>query len=206
MVKPSPKYNKWLRRYRTFFYVGIVILSFQIFLAIRFLSLSKNVSTEENQWGPSNFDTNGDQEIESNSAGKIKLEDDEDMAISAKSRYKLNHTHYIKYDDLEFKPICQIETKDAISAINRAKTQDCKQLISNMTCLSLIGKLYPSELKGSCPAKGYISAKELGCFKDDKNYRLLSGYVGTYKKYNSPKFCRQVCLQSGFPYAGVQYS
>lgn len=195
-----------MRRYRMFFVIGIIILLFQIFLAIRFLSISKNVSTEENQWGPSNFDGEADQEIESNSARKIKLEDDEDIAVSSKNRYfKSNQTHALKYDDLEFRPLCQIETKDAISAINRAKSQKCKQLISNITCLSLAGKLYPTELKGYCPAKGYVAGRELGCFKDEKNYRLLSGYVGTYKKENSPKFCRQVCLQSGFPYAGVQY-
>lgn len=205
MVKPSPKYNKWMRRYRTFFVIGIVILSFQVFLAVKFLAISKNVSTEENKWGPSNSDNEGDQEVESNSARKIKLEDDEDI-VSSKSRYKPNQTHYLRYEDLEFRPICHIETKDAISAINRAKTQKCKQLISNITCLSLTGKLYPSELKGSCPAKDFVAGRELGCFKDDKNYRLLVGYVGTYKKENSPKFCRQVCLQSGFPYAGVQYS
>lgn len=206
MVKPNPKYNKWMRRYRTFFVIGIVILSFQIFLAVKFVSISKNVSTEENQWGPSNSDNEGDQEIESNSARRIKLEDDEDIAVSSKTKLKPNQTHYLRYEDLEFKPPCQIVTKDAISAINRAKTQKCKQLISNITCLSLVGKLYPTELRGSCPAKGYVAGRELGCFKDDKNYRLLSGYVGSYKKDNSPKFCRQVCLQSGFPYAGVEYS
>lgn len=204
MVK-APKYKKWSRRYRTFIVIGIVIFSFQIFLALKFLSLSKNVSTEQSLWGPSNFDNEGDQEIESNSARKVKLEDDEDIAVSQKNRYKHNQTHYLKYDELEFRPPCQIETKDAISAINRAKTQKCKQLISNIMCLSLAGKLYPVELKGSCPAKDYVAGRELGCFKDDKNYRLLTGYVGTYKKENSPKFCRQVCLQSGFPYAGVQY-
>lgn len=206
MVKPNPKYNKWMRRYRTFFVIGIVILSFQIFLAVKFVSISKNVSTEENQWGPSNSDNEGDQEIESNSARRIKLEDDEDIVVSPKTKLKPNQTHYLRYEDLEFKPPCQIETKDAISAINRAKTQKCKQLISNITCLSLAGKLYPTELRGSCPAKGYVAGRELGCFKDDKNYRLLSGYVGSYKKDNSPTFCRQVCLQSGFPYAGVEYS
>lgn len=205
MVRPSPKYKKWIRRYRTFFVIGVVILSFQIFLGIRFLSLSKSVITEQSQWGPSNSDNEGDQEIESNSARRIKLEDDEDIAVSSKSKYRHNQTH-LKFDDLEFKPHCHIETKDAISAINRAKTQKCKQLISNITCLSLAGKLYPQELKGSCPAKGYVAGRDLGCFKDDKNNRLLTGYVGTYKKVNSPRFCQQICLQSGFPYAGVQYS
>lgn len=205
MGKPSPKYKKWMRRYRTFFVIGITILSFQIFLAVRFLSISKHVSTEENHWGPSNSDIEGDHEIESNSSRKIKLEDDEDIAVSAKSRYKFNQTQYLKYD-LELSPLCHIETKDAISAINRAKKQSCKQLISQITCLSYIGKLYPIELKGLCPAKRFVAGRELGCFKDDNNYRLLSGYVGTYKKDNSPKFCKHVCLQSGFPYAGVQYS
>ncbi|KAG5899486.1 hypothetical protein JTB14_015197 [Gonioctena quinquepunctata] len=75
-----------------------------------------------------------------------------------------------------------------------------------MTCLSLEHRLYPKELKGSCPSGDLVAGKELGCFKDEKNFRLLSGYFWVNKKDNSPKYCINLCLQSGFPYAGVQYS
>lgn len=212
MVKNNPKNNKWMRRYRTFFVIGCVILCSQIFLAAKFLALNKNVEPEDNQWRPLNIYNELDQDVEANSARRSKLLnlDDEDVnAISPKSKTQnssTNQTHFLRYDELEFVPPCQITTKEAVSAINRAKTQKCKQLISNITCLSFANQLYPTDLKGSCPANGFVAGKELGCFKDEKNYRLLNGYFGVNKNENSPKFCMKLCLQSGFPYAGVEYS
>ncbi|KAJ8957493.1 hypothetical protein NQ318_020520 [Aromia moschata] len=211
MVKNNPKNNKWMRRYRTFFVIGFVILCLQIFLAARFVALNKNTEPDENHWVPLNIESELDQEVEANSARKSKLDnfDDEDSnAISPKSKKQkvVNQTHLLRYDELEFVPPCSITTREAVSAINRAKTQKCKQLISNITCLSYADKLYPIELRGSCPAEGFVPGRELGCFKDDKKFRLLSGYFGVNKNENSPKYCMKLCLQSGFPYAGVQYS
>nr|CAH7713300.1 unnamed protein product [Callosobruchus chinensis] len=209
MVKGSPKNNKWMRRYRSFFVIGIVILCCQVYLALKFFSLNKNVESQEVKWEQWNFENDVDQEVESNSAGKIKPEavDDEEAVVSSKSKKsRVNQTYTLRYDELNFTPACKISTKDAVSAINRAKTQYCKQLISNITCLSNDGNLYPKELKGTCPSKGLSTGKQLGCFKDEKNYRLLSGYFGTNKKSNSPHYCIKLCLQSGFPYAGVEYS
>ncbi|KAJ8931233.1 hypothetical protein NQ314_015877 [Rhamnusium bicolor] len=185
MVKNSPKNNKWMRRYRTLFAIGFVILCLQIFLAARFLALNKNVEPEENQWRPLNIDNELDQEGEANSARKGKLEslDDEDAnAISPKTKkHKVsnNQTHFLKYDELEFVLPCEITTKEAVSAINRAKTQKCKQLISNITCLSFADKLYPTELKGSCPAPGFVAGRELGCFKDEKKLQVAEWILGS---------------------------
>lgn len=53
---------------------------------------------------------------------------------------------------------------------------------------------------------GITPGKSLGCFKDEKNLRRLNGYSVTLKTTNSPENCINLCLQSGFPYAGVQYS
>lgn len=208
MVRGSLRNKKWMRRYRLFFVIGLAILSMQIFLAARFLSINRNQKTEEYHWQPSNLENELDQEVESNSAGKNKIEnvDDEDTLLSKNKKGRLNQTHSLRYEELDFAPTCDISTKEAISAINRAKTQHCKHLISNITCLSNSGQLYPVNLKSSCPAEGYVGHKELGCFKDEKNYRLLNGYFGINKKENSPHYCIKLCLQSGFPYAGVQYS
>nr|CAI5851663.1 unnamed protein product [Callosobruchus analis] len=209
MVKGSPKNNKWMRRYRLFFVIGFVILCCQVYLALKFFSLNKNVESQEVKWEHWNFENDVDQEVESNSAGKIKPEvvDDEEAVVSSKiKKPRVNQTYTLHYDELIFTPACKISTKDAVSAINRAKTQYCKQLISNITCLSNDGNLYPKELKGTCPSKGLSTGKQLGCFKDEKNYRLLSGYFGINKKSNSPHYCIKLCLQSGFPYAGVEYS
>ncbi|XP_032689353.1 xylosyltransferase oxt isoform X2 [Odontomachus brunneus] len=46
----------------------------------------------------------------------------------------------------------------------------------------------------------------LGCFKDDKALRILSSYYHIFKGNNSPERCAYMCLQSGYPYAGTEYS
>ena len=47
---------------------------------------------------------------------------------------------------------CDIRSKkDAESAISRAKTDECKGLIRNVTCLSQAGRLYHLDIKNSCP-------------------------------------------------------
>lgn len=47
---------------------------------------------------------------------------------------------------------CNIDSKkDALSAISRARTDECKSLIHNVTCLSQDGSLYNTEIKNTCP-------------------------------------------------------
>ncbi|CAK9813203.1 Xylosyltransferase oxt [Anthophora plagiata] len=46
----------------------------------------------------------------------------------------------------------------------------------------------------------------LGCFKDDKTLRILPGYYHVFKGNNSPEHCAFLCLQSGYLYAGTEYS
>ena len=41
--------------------------------------------------------------------------------------------------------------KDAISAISRAKTQECKDLLKNITCLQQGGQLYNLDIMNACP-------------------------------------------------------
>lgn len=48
--------------------------------------------------------------------------------------------------------------------------------------------------------------KHIGCFKDDKKKRILPDYFILLKETNSPRSCVELCLQSGFQYAGVQYA
>lgn len=47
--------------------------------------------------------------------------------------------------------------------------------------------------------------KTLGCFRDGKEIKLLPGYKTTFIKTNSHENCLDLCLQSGFVYAGVEY-
>lgn len=112
----------------------------------------------------------------------------------------------IKLDNLKFKPICDIVSKEAISAVHRAQTQSCKEIIVNTACAIQMGTFYPKQLLNSCPHQPYVANRPLGCYKDDKKFRTLSGYYINFKTTNTPKRCIQLCLQSGFVYAGVQYS
>lgn len=212
--------NKWLRRYRYFFIIGIFILCIQLFIAIKFFALdSKNhlesdIALRKTPDKIINLDYIGD---EHNSARLTKEEiDDEDTANSINlnknvekvdnKRPVKNKSLVLRVEELDFVPACDIETKDAISAIHRAKTQNCKQHIANVTCLILKEELYPKSLESYCPHDGFVAGRSLGCYKDEKNFRLLSGYYAVYKTNNSPEHCIRMCLQSGFVYAGVQYS
>lgn len=206
--------TRWLRSYRTYFFIGICILLIQVYLAARFLPINKNseevkesqfynvVDVEENEGGQG-----GNSARKSRSEGLSIDDEDSHLGVVKSKKYKNATTvAQLRLEELDFVPPCEINTKEAVSAIHRAKTQRCKQIISNITCLSLANKLYPTKLTGSCPSNGFVEGKDMGCYRDEKNFRLLSGYFGVNKKNNSPQFCIKLCLQSGYSYAGVQYS
>lgn len=198
------------RKYKVYFIIGITILVFQLYLAVQFFSL--NIDSSTSAHAPHKQFDGIDVENSVSSDRRIKdgLIDDEDLGSEVRSRKRTSadskNLTRLRLEELDFVPPCEIVTKDAISAIHRAKTQKCKQHISNVTCLIQNGLLYPKSLRSSCPSEGFVAGRSLGCFKDEKNYRLLSGYFGNYKSSNSPDFCMKLCLQSGFQYAGVQYS
>lgn len=207
--------NRWIRRYRLFFIVGIAILSFQILLAVRFFTINGDVLAT-NEYVPHKIPSGEHNDLKNIKQTKnLVVFDDEDASNvyflkssthkSTESIYKSNKSQ-LRLDELQFVPACEIKTKEAVSAIHRAQTQKCKQEIANITCLIKDGLLYPKYLRNSCPNNDLEVGKSLGCFKDAKDFRLLSGYYGNNKNENSPEYCTRLCLQSGFPYAGVQYS
>lgn len=51
---------------------------------------------------------------------------------------------------------------------------------------------------------GSVSNSNMGCFRDQSKKRLLSNYSKKLPD-NSPTRCIDMCLQSGYEYAGVQY-
>ncbi|XP_014272406.1 xylosyltransferase oxt isoform X2 [Halyomorpha halys] len=111
----------------------------------------------------------------------------------------------LRLEELDFLPICEIKSKEAISAIHRARTQHCKQTIANISCLISSSNLYPEKLPHTCPSSGLESGKPMGCYQDDKALRLLTGFYQNLKTTNSPNTCLDICTKGGFPYAGVQY-
>ncbi|EEB12514.1 Xylosyltransferase oxt, putative [Pediculus humanus corporis] len=116
-----------------------------------------------------------------------------------------NTTASLKLEELDFKPWCNITTKEAVSAIHRAKTQFCKKELVDVICSLQKETLFPKKLVSFCPAPGVQRGKSLGCYQDNKSMRLLSGYFANLEQMNSPENCINLCLQSGFPYAGVEF-
>ena len=53
-----------------------------------------------------------------------------------------------------YKPQCKIKDSDASSALDRARTDSCKQQIADTYCAHQKGKLYPPTLPRYCPLKG----------------------------------------------------
>lgn len=220
MVVTKREDRRWFRRYRSFFIFGLLICGFQLYLALKFLTI--HTDTQDNNNNPYKVGDLNDVDSNVNSARRLKdgfVIDDEDIAVNLndntkKLRYKKEkngqksktNQSLLHVEEFDFVPGCDITTKEAISAIHRAKTQKCKQEIVNVTCLAQKGLLYPKKLPNYCPNLGLTTGKSLGCFKDEKNYRILNGYFLNLQNNNSPESCIALCLQSGYPYAGVEHS
>lgn len=66
-------------------------------------------------------------------------------------------TDMFELGPLDFDPICSVKSPEAISAINRATTQKCKEEIVNISCLMQTNKLYPRKLPRYCHLRGKLS-------------------------------------------------
>ncbi|CAH2981318.1 unnamed protein product [Chilo suppressalis] len=176
----------------------LVAFFVQILVAIRFFpSIENDIILKRNS---PVFEK---QELDAVSARKVisRLTDDEGFS----SRIKHQTTSRLRLEELDFIPQCEIKSKEAISAIHRAKTQACKHEIVNVTCLIQSNIFYPKILPSYCSARNATYGKELGCFQDEKKLRILSTFYGNYVNSNSPTNCLDICIQAGFPFAGVQY-
>ncbi|XP_044597603.1 xylosyltransferase oxt isoform X3 [Cotesia glomerata] len=183
-----------LRKYRIFFIIVGTIMCVQIYLAYSFFKLQNQDHTSVRS-----FD-------EVNSA---KIDRSDGLPQQYKQLKLPPDKHVINdRESLSFVPSCDVIGREAISAVTRARSQTCKEIIVNVSCLSQQGELYPDRLFSSCPhSLGFIrTPKNLGCFKDDKILRILSDYYIALKTNNSPENCAFLCLQSGYPYAGTEYS
>ena len=56
----------------------------------------------------------------------------------------------LQLESLNFRPNCDITTREAIHAINRANSQECKHQLANVTCELQQGSFYPSRLPSFC--------------------------------------------------------
>lgn len=225
---------RWLRNnYKLIIVIGLlVICGVQLFLAYKSSSLESNAPTSHQQpYDPSGADTADSRKR----ANRLFIDDDDDDVHSNSNQYSKGgeaaavvaaaqapvHQNHIDSERIQqpgaqhrtnlasglqdLQPACEVRSKDAISAVHRAKTLECKQLIVRTACAIQNGHFYASHLPNSCPTGNYTRGRSLGCYRDEKKSRLLTGFYVNYKASNSPEKCIDMCLQSGFVYAGVQY-
>ena len=102
---------------------------------------------------------------------------------------------------------CNITSREAVSAINRATTTQCKQSIVDLMCSLEKGSVYPKVLPRTCPNQvdHTLKGEHIGCYQDSFSKRLLQGHTVKLKTENSPSVCVDVCSKYGFAFAGVQY-
>lgn len=224
--------RQWLRRYKVFFIIGLTLLAIQLFLAYLLpifgtsddaINIGTSILSGQSEHKlafrqhPNDILVDDEDIINSNSIFNFKDASISKQSASAKEHAevvgnqiaaanKQLNSQQLQLDELTFKPVCDIVTKEAISAVHRAQTQLCKETIVNITCAIENNSFYAKRLPNLCPAGKHVTNRQLGCYKDEKKFRLLSGYYTNLKTQNTPERCIQLCLQSGFVYAGVQYS
>ncbi|XP_046968584.1 xylosyltransferase oxt [Vanessa cardui] len=184
--------------------LGLIVLT--TFFAQLFISISFFPSVHDNllkRQGYTSLARNEPDDVSARKQGP-SVEDDEDL--NSRNRPHNKVITQLRLEELDFKPTCEIKNREAISAIHRAKTQICKQQIVNKTCLIQNGHFYPKKLPNHCISKQKTYGHHLGCYLDEKKMRLLTSFYGNYANTNSPTFCLDICVQAGFPYAGVQYA
>ena len=93
--------------------------------------------------------------------------------------------------------------KDAKSALNRAKSHECKANLEKIACSQ--NSLYPTVIEPSCDF--YQKLPYLGCFRDQQEFRILNNGSSkvNLKSINSPEECARFCFERRFALAGVQY-
>ena len=98
-------------------------------------------------------------------------------------------------------------SKEAVSAITRANTRECRQELVDLVCRLEEGNVYPDSLPRSCPTLVEESeqGEHLGCYQDSFSTRLLQGHTLKLRETNSADACLEVCTEYGFSLAGLQY-
>ncbi|EDW33154.1 oxt [Drosophila persimilis] len=179
---------RWLRRYRPVLIILVLIFGIQLFLAYKSVDIGGGSG--------SGLDVDAAQRSQRDLASN---------PVIAEPPESLPRPARLTANQLGFQPECDIQAKEAISALQRAKTKDCRQHIAQIACSIQAGRFYAIQLKSSCPSGNHTANVSLGCYRDEKDRRLLGGYYTSFKNSNSPNLCLELCLQSGYPYAGVQY-
>jgi protein xylosyltransferase len=97
-------------------------------------------------------------------------------------------------------------SKDANSAIDRAKSDSCRKQLMQIACQNP-SELYPASLPSFCDVKNQdVADAHLGCYKDSFDERLLEGGMVRFRESNSAATCVNHCASLGYRFAGAQYA
>lgn len=124
----------------------------------------KNVA----DYGIGDDDESSYNNVPSGSNHRNKLPPDKDNSASSNEYYNKaplqRHNYYktdnfrvLRVDELGFMPPCDISGRESVSALHRAKTYTCKQIIANISCLIKTNPPYPKRLPHKCPTNGTYS-------------------------------------------------
>lgn len=203
------------RKYKIYVFLGLLVVSFQVFSGYYIFSIGSDKSLQESFLETEN--SRLEREVNRNVA--IKKEDAESIDYNNSDlQDTLNHiknkkpeshsdvdSYNLENDELaSLKLSCRVRSKEALSAIQRAKTEECKREIGNISCQVQAGSFYPTRLKSYCPSNGKVRGKAMGCFVDSRDKRILKGHA-MQLKHNTPALCVDICYQRGYMHAGVQY-
>lgn len=93
-------------------------------------------------------------------AGASRQHNRASQAQQAQSQHRHQHPHRrpataapleVTYDQ---QPKCEISGKEAISALSRAKSKECRQQIAEVYCRHKEGQLMPEKVTRYCPVEG----------------------------------------------------
>ncbi|XP_077489931.1 xylosyltransferase oxt isoform X2 [Amblyomma americanum] len=174
--------QRWCRRHVPYFAIGVAILFVQVVLGYLFYLAPSSDSSNDGHFPvvrtggarSSDSQASNGREQSAQSDDEYNNEDEDGAQQRAVDPRRsggspvvssdVNGSEAIDWSHLGFQPECDIVEKDALSAIRRATTTQCKQELANVTCLVRRGLLYPSELPRSCEslsAAGEITKREI---------------------------------------------
>jgi len=188
-----PWWNRIFYRYRLLLILAFAVCLLQILVGISFLS-SRHDQNEANN--PS-----------SRSESVVNDPPSNHEPLHSNSSQSDREQLQLSQANLGVNIHCNVSGKEALSALTRAVTKQCKQQIVDLVCNLQAGNVYPASLQSSCPMKVDASSGgiALGCYQDSFSARLLQGHVAKLRSSNSPTVCSELCAKTGFAYAGVQY-
>ena len=105
--------------------------------------------------------------------------EEQDGVVKAGKESVMTNASQLSRDNLGVDIHCNVSGKEALSALQRAVTKQCKQEIVDLLCALQEGEVYPQSIHSTCPRQvdQNTQGEALGCFQDSFSQRLLQGHL-----------------------------